>query len=53
MKMNKMAEEWFDTAMAARNLALVLTDEKSKAAWHRFAEECEAAALTVPSLTGR
>ena len=50
MKMTQASEEWFETAMAARNLAMLLTDEEAKAAWDRLAEECEATALTAPSL---
>jgi hypothetical protein len=50
MKMSQASEEWFETAMAARNLAMLLTDEEAKAAWDRLAEECEATALTAPSL---
>jgi hypothetical protein len=51
MKMSHTSREWFDAAMAARNLAMLLTDEEAKAARHRLADECEATALSARSLT--
>jgi hypothetical protein len=50
MRMTQALEEWFETAMAARNVAMLLTDEAAKAAWQQLADECEATALSAPSL---
>ena len=50
MKMSQKSEEWLKKATAARDVALLLTDEAAKAAWQQLADECEATALSAPSL---
>ena len=53
MKMSRASEKWFGMAMAARDLARLLTDEETKAAWRLLAVECEATALAAPVAEGR
>ena len=53
MKMSQKSEEWMEKASAARDVALLLTDEATKAAWLQLADECEVTALSAVWLKER
>ena len=46
METKRTPIEWLQAAVDARELAAALAEE-AKAAWERFAEECEATARTA------
>jgi hypothetical protein len=44
MQTKRTPLEWFQAAIEARDIARALSDEGSRAAWERLADECDAGA---------